>query len=108
MVGRGRGVFVLGGLAVFVGRGVRVNVARACLVFAVNVLSSVGVLVGVRVGVRLGVKVGEGTSEAVVVGAVDVGKGPKSASEVSARAVLVRMAFLCASSASGGRLDSMK
>ena len=51
------------------------------LVFAVKVMNTTGVavLVGVGDGVRVGVKVGEGTSEAVGVGAVEVGKGPRSA-----------------------------
>ena len=87
-----------------------VNVSLGSFVCAVNVIRTTGVavLVGVRVGVRVAVKVGEGMLEAVDVGAVDVGKGPKSAREVSAMAVLVPLAYLCASAISGGFLDSLK
>lgn len=92
-VGVGLGVLVEGG------RGVFVNVARGSLVRAVTVMNTrgVAVAVGVRVGVRVGVSVGLGISEAVAVGAVEVGKGPSRACEVSARAVRVRIAFRCRS-----------
>ena len=84
-----------------------VTVALATSVLSVKVITTRGVtlLVGVRVGVRVAVKVGVGTSEAVAVGAVEVGKGPKSAWEVSSMAVLVPLAFLPASVVSGGILD---
>ena len=51
------------------------------VVFAVKVVITrvVGVDVGVRVGVRVDVGVGKGVLEAVCVGAVDVGNGPRSA-----------------------------
>jgi len=52
------------------------------------------------VGVRVGV------SEAVEVGAVEVGNGPRSESAVSARAVLVLFAFCCASASTGERLNA--
>ena len=88
--------------------GLAVSVTRGSFVFAVKVITTTGVavLVGVRVGVRVGVKVAEGMLEAVGVGAVEVGKGPKSAWEVSTMAVRVPLACLCASPASGGMLDS--
>jgi len=77
------------------------------MVFAVKVITTTGVTVrvGVRVGVRVAVKVGAGVSDGVGVGAVEVGKGPKSAWDVSATAVLVLLACLCASPISGERLD---
>lgn len=58
-----------------------------------------------RVGVRVGVKVGGGVSEAVGVGAVKVGKGPRSACDVNASAVRVLAAFLCICATSGDRRD---
>lgn len=60
---------------------------------------AVGVAVG-RVGVSVGV------SEGVRVGAVEVGKGPRSESAVSARAVLVLFACCCASTSRGARLNA--
>lgn len=85
------------------GIGVRVRVARGTLVCAVKVMSTngVAVLVRVTVGVRVGVKVGSGVCDAVGVGTVDVGNGPKSARDVSATAVRVRIAFWCACAESG-------
>jgi hypothetical protein len=95
-----------------VGRGnaVGVSVGPATLVRAVKVGSNVGVGLGVRVTVgvavgRVGVKVG--VSEAVGVGAVEVGKGPRRDSAVSARAVFVLMAF-CRAAASGGCLNTSR
>ena len=58
-----------------------------------------GVAVGM-IGVRVGV------SEAVGVGAVAVGKGPRSDPAVSARAVLVLFAFCCAFASRGERLNA--
>ena len=97
----------VGGGEVRVGRTVPVNVARGSMVFAVKVITTTGVTVrvGVRVGVRVAVDVGAGVSDGVGVGAVELGKGPRSAREVSATAVRVPLAFLCASLASGERLD---
>ena len=97
----GLGVLVAGG------RGVLVTVARGSLVRAVNVMNTSGVAVGVRVrvGVRVGVQVGLGMSEAVAVGAVEVGKGPSRASDVSASAVRVLLACLCRFDASGNSLE---
>jgi hypothetical protein len=76
------------------GRGVFVNVARGKSVRAVMVMNGIGVAVevGVRVGVRVGVQVEVKISEAVALGAVDVGKGPSRDCEVSARAVPVLLA----------------
>ena len=93
----GLGVLVAGG------RGVLVKVTRGWLVRAVNVMNVIGVEVGVRVrvGVRVGVQVGLEISEAVAVGAVDVGKGPSRACAVSARAVRVLFASRCSPAASG-------
>ena len=84
-----------------------VKVARASFVLAVKVITTLGVtvLVGVRVGVRVAVEVGAGVSDGVGVGAVELGKGPRSARDVSATAVLVFLACLCASPVSGERLD---
>src|SRR5688572_27397469 len=98
----GRGVLVAGG------RGVLVNVARGTSVLAVKVMNGIGVCVGVRVlvGVRVGVRVREGVSEAVWVGAVDVGKGPNSACDVSATAVRVLLAFRCVCVMSGVSRDA--
>jgi hypothetical protein len=114
--GGGSGVLVsggglVGGMEVFVGRigavvaegrnvggaamAVPVPVGRGCWVrgvkvgIKVRVGVSVRVMVGVAVGM-VGVKVG--VSEAVGVGAVEVGKGPRSESAVSARAVFVLLA----------------
>ena len=89
------------------GRAVAVNVARGSMVFAVKVMTTTGVavLVGVRVGVRVAVEVGAGVSDGVGVGAVELGNGPKSAWDVSATAVRVPRAFLCALPVSGERLD---
>jgi hypothetical protein len=91
------------GVRVRVGRGVLVNVARGSRVRAVKVMRGTGVVVGVRVlvAVRVGVDVGDGISEAVCVGAVEVGKGPSSASEVSATAVRVLFARRSAAAGSG-------
>lgn len=86
----------------------KVALGRPVLSVKVTTTTGVAVLVGVRVGVRVAVKVVVGMLEAVAVGAVDVGKGPKSAREVSATAVRVPLAFLCKSAASGGILDSLK
>ena len=63
------------------GRGVFVNVTRVEMMRGVSVMNSNGVAVGVRVrvGVSVGVKVWEGVSDAVWVGAVEVGNGPSSA-----------------------------
>jgi hypothetical protein len=60
----------------------------------VSMTKRVGVREGVRVAVRVGVNVIVGVDETVAVGAVDVGKGPKSILAVSAIAVLVLLAFL--------------
>ena len=83
----GPGAFVRGvnvGIRVLVGLGVRVTV---------------GVAVGM-VGVSVGV------SEAVDVGTVEVGKGPKSDSAVRARAVLVLSTFCCAAASRGELLNA--
>jgi hypothetical protein len=111
----GGGCVLVGGTRVAVGRAVRVDVgrgvlvkvARGAFVFAVNVMNTTGVTVAVRVTVGVGVLVAVrvGVSETVGVGAVDVGKGPSSAWEVSATAVRVRPAFSCARAASGCLLD---
>jgi len=61
-----------------------------------------------REGVMVAVEVGQETSEAVTLGAVEVGKAHKSAWQVGTRAVPVRRAILCAAAASGGRLDNHK
>jgi hypothetical protein len=61
----------------------------------------VAVRVGTNVAVRVGVNVGDGTSEAVGVGAVEVGNGPRRDCDVSASAVPVLLAFLCVCMASG-------
>ena len=53
-----------------------------------------------RVGVSVGV------SEAVAVGAVEVGKGPRRESAVSAMAVLVLFACCCASASRGERRNA--
>jgi hypothetical protein len=73
---------------------VLVLVARGRSVLEVKVITGTGDGVGVRVrvGVRVGLGVMVGVSETVAVGAVDVGKGPSSALEVSAMAVRVRLA----------------
>lgn len=89
IVGRGRGVLVCVGRASGV-RSVRVKYTKG-----------VRVRVGTKVGVWLAVGVGEGISEAVAVGAVEVGKGPSSACDVPASAVLVPIA----SPSSRGTLD---
>ena len=97
----GTGVFVgmrrvevgrdVGGAAVMVpvvvGPGSRVRGVAVTGKVAVGegVIVAEGVAVGI-VGVRVG------RSEAVAVGTVEVGKGPSSASEVNARAVLVLLA----------------
>jgi hypothetical protein len=80
-----------------------VKVTRGWLVRAVKLMTGTGVWVGVRVrvGVRVGVQVGLEMSVAVAVGAVDVGKGPSSAPEVSASAVRVLLALRCISFVSG-------
>ena len=79
-----------------VGAEVNVLVTRpGSLVRRVAVVGKVAVTVGVRVteGVAVGsAGVRLGRSEGVMVGAVEVGKGPSSAPEVSARAVLVPLA----------------
>ena len=72
-----------------------VPLGRGCWVRGVKV--GINVRVGVSVRVTVGVVVGMvgvsvGVSEAVAVGAVDVGKGPRSESDVSARAVFVLLA----------------
>jgi hypothetical protein len=74
---------------------VLVPLGRACWVRGVKV--GIKVRVGVSVRVTVGVAVGMvgvkvGVSEAVGVGAVEVGKGPRSESAVSARAVFVLLA----------------
>jgi hypothetical protein len=51
----------------------------------------------------LGVSVMEGVRLAVGEGPMDVGKGPRSASEVSAMAVLVLPALICWAPPGGGR-----
>jgi hypothetical protein len=104
------------GVRVRVGRGVQVGgrtgvfvfVGRAAIVRAVKVTNTCGVAVevGVRVGVRVGVEVGEGISDAVGVGAVEVGNGPSSACAVSASAVRVLFASLRACTASGDPQDA--
>jgi hypothetical protein len=99
-VGRGVSVMITGVLVgrrvgVELGLRVAVRVAVGIAVEMVLVPSTNGVLVGVRDGVR--VMVGEGVMDGVNVvvgeGPVAVGKGPRSASEVSAMAVLVPLAF---------------
>lgn len=105
-VGRRVGIVrVLVGRSVLVaeGTGVVVAVPLGNVVRAVSVMNVRGVcvFVGVRVGVRVGVEVGEGMSDAVGVGAVDVGKGPKSACEVRANAVFVLFASFCPADRSG-------
>jgi len=67
------------------------------LVRCVAVGKGVGVREGMMVGVRVTVEVGLGVSEAVDVGAVEVGKGPKSAWAVIAMAVFVPFESFCAS-----------
>ena len=108
LVGRGgAGVRVGGGVRVSVGRGVLVNVPRDRVARAVNVTNTNGVAVGVRVRVGVGVmvKVGGGVSDTVGVGAVEVGKGPSSACDVSATAVRVLSALRSDSTRSGCRRD---
>jgi len=56
---------------------------------AVSMKKRRGVRVGVFVGVSVGVGVMVGVFDAVEVGRVPVGKGPRSAPEVNAMAVLV-------------------
>ena len=73
----------------------KIAVGKGSRVRGVDVTGKVevGVSVRVTVGVAVGiVDVIVGGSEGVVVGAVEVGKGPKSAWEVSARAVFVVLA----------------
>jgi hypothetical protein len=80
-------------------------------VLGVNVGSKVGVWEGVRVAVGVAVGIVDvivGVSEAVAVGAVEVGKGPRSDPAVSARAVFVLFAFRCAPTSRGERLKAMK
>ena len=60
---------------------------------------------GVAVG-SVGVNVG--MFEAVTVGAVDVGKGPRSAPAVNAMAVLVLLAFRSASASLAGLLKEIQ
>jgi hypothetical protein len=107
--GGGSGVSVagdgfVGGMEVFVAEGLDVGgittiglvpLGRGCCVRGVKVGMKVrvGVSVRVTVGVAVGmVGVKVGVSEAVGVGAVEVGKGPKSESAVSAKAVFVLFA----------------
>lgn len=80
-----------------VGRGVLVNVALGTLVRGVHVKSRMGVgeLVTVSVGVVVGVIEGRAVTVIVAVGAVEVGKGPSSASDVRATAVRVLSASRC-------------
>ena len=88
-----RGTEVRVGLTrVSVGMSVEVGVGPGTRVRRVAVTGSVGVIVGVRVGegVAVGmVEVMVGVPVGVRGGAVEVGKGPSSASEVRASAVLV-------------------
>ena len=102
-VGGGADVFVAGmgvrgtdvlvrGMEVRVGTSVDVDVGPGTRVRRVGVTSGDAVIVGVRVGegVAVGmVDVMVGVSVGVRVGAVEVGKGPSSALEVRASAVLV-------------------
>ena len=91
----GTGVLVGRRVGVELGRRVAVRVAVGIAVATVPVPSTKGVSVGVWDGVR--VMVGEGVMDGVNVvvgeGPVAVGKGPRSASEVSAMAVRVPTAF---------------
>jgi hypothetical protein len=107
----GGGGRVAGGSEVFVagtevgGTEVRVGMKRVGILVSVGPASRVRtVAVGRKVPVGVGVRVAEGVavgivdvmvgmSEGVCVGTVEVGNGPSRASEVSARAVLVRAAF---------------
>jgi hypothetical protein len=101
---------LVGATLVFVGFA---TVEVGCTAGSVEVLPAVGkrlgtrvreVAVGINVPVGEGVRVTEGVavgivevmvgmSEAVTVGAVDVGNGPRRASDVNARAVLVLLAL---------------
>ena len=108
----GTGGLVEVGRGVLVGRGVDVRVVVECAMTVRGV--NVGIKVGVREGVRVavGVAVGivdviVGVSEAVAVGAVEVGKGPRSNPAVRARAVFVLFAFRCASASRGERQKAM-
>ena len=105
----GTGVLVEVGRGVLVGMGVDVNVERATSVRGVNVGIKVGVLVGVRVAVGVAVGIVDvmvGVSEAVGVGTVEVGKGPRSDRAVRATAVFVLFAFCCSSASRGERLKA--
>src|SRR5215216_1660905 len=88
----GTGVLVEVGRGVLVGTGVDVNVDRTAWVRGVSVGNKVAVLVGVRV--RVGV------------GAVEVGKGPRSDPAVRATAVFVLFAFCRASASRGERRNA--
>jgi len=68
----------------------------------------VGVLEGRGVVVCVGVKVLVGVFEAVAVGAVAVGNGPRSALSVIARAVLVLFALFSASPRLVGSLKAIQ
>jgi hypothetical protein len=91
----GTGVLVGRTVGVELGLRVAVRVAVGIAVDRVFVPSTNGVLVGVWEGVR--VMVGEGVMDGVNVvvgeGPVAVGKGPRSAPEVSAMAIRVPLAF---------------
>ena len=105
----GRGVTVRVWLGMSGGVGVRVRVALGMPVRNVPVAGTKGVRLGVvdEVGVRLAVGVMVRVFDAVGVGRVAVGKGPTSAWEVSAIAVLVLLALVCWPALSGGTLDIM-
>jgi hypothetical protein len=60
------------------------------------ITKGVAVLEGIGVTVRVAVKVIVGVGDAVSVGAVEVGKGPRSTCAVRAMAVLVLLALPCA------------
>jgi hypothetical protein len=70
------------------------------------VTKKVGACEGVRVAVRVGVNVMVGVDETVEVGAVEVGKGPKSILAVNAIAVLVLLAFLSVFTSVDGMLKA--
>jgi hypothetical protein len=81
-----------GGVDVFpaVGKRLGTRVREVAVEMNVEVGEGVRVTEGVAVGI---VEVMVGMSEAVTVGAVDVGNGPRRASEVKARAVFVLLAL---------------
>ena len=105
----GRGVTVLVRVGIRVGVNVRVGVALGWLVANVPLTKTKGVGVRVAEGVR--VTVGEGVMDAVSVGVrvgpVAVGKGPKSAAEVSAIAVRVPRALDARAATPGDALKAI-